>query len=486
MEEVQSTGAPSLEETSSAARDAEAAARRAAEALENLHSPADLAVRALVDKIDACSAVSDVYGHIPIDFRGCVMDFTRKYHEDVLRLGAVATHYAKLVQHQANGTYPTAIHSIREPKIQWSKEFMAAPQSSRRNFAVTGAPNARDFVGFSESIQMGVTALKDEILKSWIAEKQKELTLFQKEASAETGSINLRKVLDERMSDLRSRFTYDIAGGRPIAEPIPRSIREIIEGRTFQHEVLHRAAPQIIAKVNNAVLNVEDRRLADALKRMDISAEAPRISSETKKNDVAALAKKVAELTKKLDGKKKVSETLLPFILCSASTLHIDRRSLSDLCLKFLDATQEEVDEGEERWAKADHNQNPHRQKEEGRLCLRKAEGKEVSFKEKGREKEGFREEEWQEIGLACEFWDSYLGSSCTMYRERPLAKICTSCATRSFLSSFYPLSLVLNPALRIQIQICSWYFQVHVLSSCRKINIFDYTTYPPIVTYMP
>ena len=90
-------------------------------------SAADLAVHTLVDKIKSSVSVVSISAGIPADFHTTVVDFIKKYHANVIRLGAVATHLAKLHQHKSHGTYPMALHSIREPKIQWSREFMAAP-----------------------------------------------------------------------------------------------------------------------------------------------------------------------------------------------------------------------------------------------------------------------------------------------------------------------------------------------------------------------
>ena len=484
MEEVEptETGArpaqPKLREPPSAEA-AEAAALRAKLHLQSLQqTPTELAVRALADKIESSRSVSAISSHIAIDFKGTVMDFVKKYHADVLRLGAVSTHLAKLRTHKTNHTYPTVLHSIRVPAIQWSHELLSAPQSSRHNFAEGAA--ARSFVSFAESVQTSTLALKDEILANWIKEKTKELALFQASASADTGLKTLRDNLEERMADLRSRFTYDSAGGK-YRDPLPVGISEIIDGREFQQEVLHRVAPIIIGKINSLVCNAEDVKLNDALNRMELSKKAPRSASETRKNDVEALAKKVADLTKKLSGKKKVSDSLLPFILCSASVLSVDRRSLTQLCSDFLDATVEEAGEGEEEWTEAVHiKQNPSEKSYEGFKVEGEIQDQEKVAAKERREK-GLWEEEWQEIGLACDDWDSFSGLPCTNSSSE-----CTSCATRSFLSSFYPLSLIMNLQLRTQIQICAYYFQVHVLSSRRKLNIFDYTTYPSIVTYMP
>jgi hypothetical protein len=482
MESVELTGSGPMSETPLPSADAaEAAACRATAHLQSLQqTPQDIAVWALADKIEASLSVSVMSVHFPLDFRGTIVDFVKKYHADVLRLGAVATHLAKLCQHQVNGMYPTSLHSIRVPKIQWTHEFLAVPQSSQSNFS--GDATTCSFMGFSEAISIDITNVKDNILGAWIAEKKKELALFQTTATTDTGVSNLRSTLEERMGDLRSRFTYDSADGRPIPNPIPNNIQEIIAGQLFQHEVLYSVTPTIIGKINSIVHNAEDRRLSNALKCMELLTEAPRTSSETQKNDVDALAKKVTELTKKLGGRKKVSDTLLPLILCSTSILSITRHDLSNLCTSFLDAKVQEADEGEEEWQEADHlRQVPLQEEGEGfGFC----EEEEVPTSKKEGWQKGFWEEEWQEIGLACDKYDLWTSYSCNISLDD--SKLCTSCSTCSFLLLFYPLVLITNLGLHDSIQLCSFLYQVHVLPSHWKINIFDYTTYPLIATYMP
>ena len=44
-------------------------------------------------------------------------------------LGSVATHLAKLRKHTQHDTFPTALHSIKEPKILLSRQILAAPES---------------------------------------------------------------------------------------------------------------------------------------------------------------------------------------------------------------------------------------------------------------------------------------------------------------------------------------------------------------------
>src|SRR5258706_4020115 len=305
MEGVEAAGDGSGTKAPPSISAADAAACRGEALWQSLNlAPTDVAICALIDKVEASSLVSSICSHMPADFKGAIVDFVKKYHADVLRLGTVATHFAKLRQHTAHGTFPTALHLIRVPQIQWSHKFMAAPQSSRQNFAEGSSTRNAAFTSFTEAVSIEVTTVKENILKGWIAEKVKELALFKSAAAADTGISNLRDAIEERMGDLCSRFTYDVVGGRPL-DIVPARIQEILAGRIFQQEVLYRVAPTIIGKVNSLVHNTEDRCLQDTLKRMDLSTAAPRLSSETRKNDVDALAKKVADLAKKIGGKKK-------------------------------------------------------------------------------------------------------------------------------------------------------------------------------------
>jgi len=249
--------------------------------------------------------------------------------------------------------------------------------------------------------------------------------------------------------------------------------------------VLFRATPTIIGKINSIVHNAEDRHLSDALKHMEISVDAPRSAAETPKNNIAALAKKIAELMKKLNGKGKVSETISPFIVCSASLLSVSHSTLADFCSVFIVAVVKEADKGEEQeffkyeeQEKADPPTVPEEDQHRHQICKEEAKQEVETWSEKG-----FWEEEWQEIGLTCDRLDLFLRLSCTNVSH--FHNECTSCASHSFLLTFLPFSSVVNVSLCSHIQVCIYFFQVHVLSSC-QLNIFDYNTYPLIVTYMP
>ena len=156
---------------------------------------------------------------------------------------------------------------------------------------------------------------------------------------------------------------------------------------------------------------------------------------------------------------------------------------LTRACSDLLDATIEEAEtEGEEKGKEAVHKpEKPHTKNGQGLFVQAQAKGEEAPPVQKW--EEGFWEEEWQEVGLACEHLDTFSGVSCEF--SRTLSDKCTSCLTRSFLLDFSPFSLVMDLSLRTLFQLCSFLFQVHIVSR-RKINIFDYTTYPQIVTYMP
>jgi hypothetical protein len=192
-------------------------------------------------------------------------------------------------------------------------------------------------------------------------------------------------------------------------------------------------------------------------------------------------------LQKKIGGKNKVCEALSPFIFCAAKFLPCDRPMLSRMSDSLIEAALQEAEaEGEEKTSKgkqkAAHQPETMHQKE-GRGLIFSQEEVASSKGPLKRSEKGIWEEEWSEIGLACELWNSFSGVSCNLSRTSSLE--CTSCATRSFLLNFSPFSLVSDLNFLPHFQICSYFFQVHVASR-RNINIFDYTTYPPIATYMP
>ena len=76
-----------------------------------------------------------------------------------------------------------------------------------------------------------------------------------------TGTINLRLTLEDRMSDLRSCLNYTI-DRKPRGDPIPPTIKEILDGRLFYHKVFFRATPPIIGKFDSLVSFAKDRRLS--------------------------------------------------------------------------------------------------------------------------------------------------------------------------------------------------------------------------------
>jgi hypothetical protein len=192
-------------------------------------SPTDLALRVLVNKIKGIMSVSTIVQLIPLDFCSTASDFLKKYHTDVMHLGSVLTHFAKLCKHASNGMYPTALHLIKEPVIQWSHQILAAPQSDQIKFSGMAGVN---FVRFNDIISQKTTKLKKEILGFWIQEKECELALFQKAAHASTGFKNLWIVFEGQTDEICNHFAYDV-DGQPRAtkaNPLPANICKIIDG----------------------------------------------------------------------------------------------------------------------------------------------------------------------------------------------------------------------------------------------------------------
>src|SRR5258708_30779613 len=164
-------------------------------------------------------------------------------------------------------------------------------------------------------------------------------------------------------------------------------------------------SPAIVGKVNSLVNLAEDRRLADALKRIDISGAASHSAAETPKNDLKSLEKKIAKLSKKLGGKNKVSNSLSPLILFASSLAPCNWSLLADVCDSFLEATVDEVlqEEGQAT-EEADDTTSQYKVR---RHCLRQKEGlywqeARSQASKKDFSVEGSEEEGWQEVGLAC------------------------------------------------------------------------------------
>jgi hypothetical protein len=77
-------------------------------------------------------------------------------------------------------------------------------------------------LGLLRQSALCLTALKDAMLAKWIAEKKRELLLFQQAALRRlSGQILARLHLDERMGDLRSRFTYECSANGQSYETVP-------------------------------------------------------------------------------------------------------------------------------------------------------------------------------------------------------------------------------------------------------------------------
>jgi hypothetical protein len=285
--------------------------REVKEALAALRpSLSDVATRSLIDKIQNVQNVSAIGQLIPTDFRSCVVDFLGKYNEDVVCLGAVSSKLAKLRHHAENGTFPTTLNSIKEPRIQWSREILGAPVSDRVNSTEDAA--SQRFLFFESIIDRKVIELKRELLWHWIREKERELALFQKAAHADSGIQNLRLALGERISELRKRFVYTIDGGSRLEEPMPPWIREFFDSCEFYHEVLFHAAPSIVGKINSIISLAKDCKPADTPEKIepvvDRAAEMPA------NNGLSTLQKILYGLGKDVSASQKVRRALEPVV----------------------------------------------------------------------------------------------------------------------------------------------------------------------------
>ena len=188
-------------------------------------------------------------------------------------------------------------------------------------------------MGFGEIIGRKVTELKKDRPVYWIQARP-----FSTLRSRRTGTTGLRLALEERRSDLRSRFNYTI-DGKPRGDPIP-------------------PPPPIHGPI-------------------DISKSAVRKSAETPKNDLKALEEKL-DLTKKLVVRGKVRHALEPVIVLATNLFSCESPSLDSLCSQLIEAAQEEglgTGKGEEATANPQtateevsqrcmQEKGPHRQEE--------------------------------------------------------------------------------------------------------------------------
>ena len=433
-------------------------------------------------KIDAATLDGAVAAALPTQFQSDVREFLRGYRAQVETLASAQSTLAKLRKHRHAQTFPTSMNSIKAPAIQFSRAFVNAPADEGVRGSYNLTPGATNAV-FETAVEKAVTALKKEVLAQWVTEKDKEVSFLERKASAATAVTEFEEVVKKKHEQLKARWDY-----LQSSHAYDSVIRDVDSYAAISHAL----AMTIITKVNSLVLDEEDKRLALAVKKMDLAKPAKKAASQANSNKPSELKKMVANLTKQVGLlSKKVSDHLYCLLCVCAGHLTLTRPLLESLIVDIVREGWEEVGcerQGEER---------------EGRRN-RKTKGQEGPSR-RGREVQGQRqgqgwrprcqvkaarqqEEGWQEVGasLGLSFQtDSAPVSFSGLYEFSDLygldwALLSGLCR---FLCLSFPPSVLMDSCLVPVVCLCCVIYSL--LHAAPKFNIFDYTTYPDLVVRM-
>jgi hypothetical protein len=246
-------------------------------------------VRDLKAKIETATSDAAIAGLCPADFKAEIHDFLKRYRDQVEQLAACQSYYRRLQQHRTNKSFPTALNSLKAPTIQFSRPFLSAPAELKARGVYN---NPRGGTGnFEQVTESGVRLLKEQVLKQWIDEKKRELAFLTEQASAVGATVMLESTIEQRLTEMLARWDY--LTGNPRAG-------ELIAQVEFSGAVMFVVASTIVAKLNQLVLTEEDRRLAAALKKMDIDKPIVKAAAKAPQNEPSELKKFTEQFTKEL------------------------------------------------------------------------------------------------------------------------------------------------------------------------------------------
>ena len=349
-------------------------------------------------KIDAATLDSAIVAAFPRDFQSDIRDFLNGYRAQVETLASAHSSLEKLRKHKSAKSFPMALNSIKVPLAQFSRAYLQAPEADA-NWGRYALPQGGSAV-FATYVERQVQHLKSEILKNWVSEKEQEVRFLESRALAVSAIGQFEEVVDVRHASLKAR--YDHLDGQP-------RYREIIRDVDFMGVVSRSLASGVIAKVNSLVRAEEDRKLATALKKMDLDKPAVAAAAQAPPNDNAELKKIVLDLGKKVDLlSKKVHDYLFCLLCACADLLSLGPPLLKQLLVDLVEAGWEEARRKE---TPGKTRQGSAHRKEKGQESRsRRGRRKEIQGKERQRqgrrtldeaEVEGQQEEKWQEVGAA-------------------------------------------------------------------------------------
>jgi hypothetical protein len=440
-------------------------------------------VRDLKAKIETATSDAAIAGLCPADFKAEIHDFLKRYRDQVEQLAACRSYYRRLQQHRTNKSFPTALNSLKAPVIQFSRPFLSAPAEVKARGVYD---NPRGGTGnFEQVTESAVRLLKEQVLKRWIDEKKRELGFLTDQASAVGATVMLESTIEQRLAEMLARWDY--LTGNPRAG-------ELIAQVEFSGAVMFVVASTIVAKLNQLVLTEEDRRLAAALKKMDIDKPIVKAAAKAPQNEPSELKKFTEQFTKELreikgrlppkgKGQGKVFNFIHASFLNIADLLKLPLASLINL---FTEAIWEVWEDAQ---ALEGEGEGPRKRKtgqgQKGRQT-QSSRPKGKSSGRRGQESQGQQkgkrwEEEWSQVVATC-------GLSLTsdddrgeyMFNDMYSLDLSDLRRYMSFLFSSIPPSVLLDRRLDSVAPVLCYIFIVQCTSP--KINIFDANTYPNLI----
>ena len=442
-------------------------------------------LKAKIDSATSDAAIVQVFHQ---DWRAEVRDFVFKYRDQVDRLAASRSALARLRKHKANKSFPTALNRINIPVIQFAQAFAESPISAgfRGNYVGGGGTGTLETVN-----RLRVVALKEQVLKDWISEKEREIRFLERGGSAVDALSRYEEVMKDRGMSLKAR--YDYLSGRS-------RYRELVRDIEFQLVLFLSLASTVVGRINQLVNHEEDKKLAASLKKMAVDTPAVAAASTAPPNDLSELKKMVVDLHKKVDlNSKKVSDALYCLVLSSVGLLSLTPDLFQRALLDCIEAGWEEIRE-EERQGEGEvsrHRRQEKRKKGEGgrgRQSRRRGGPQSrwenhqrrrewVRLPEEGAEQAQRKEERWQEVAAAFSIngLDADSGFGLYDFSEFYGLSWMFLFGPGHFLTHAYPPHILLNNRLVRFVSVCCFVYECTI--TVPKINIFDATTYPDIVT---
>jgi hypothetical protein len=380
-----------------------------------------------------------------------------------------------------------SLNSIQIPTIQFSHVFLHSP-TEEHAMGCYAAPNG-NLGQFETTMCAQVVWVKEQILKNWISEKEKEVTFLEGRASAVRAISQFEKVASTHHASLKAHATITSSGNRGMMN----SVRDV----DFEGVCMHSLASTLIAKINGLVIAEEDRKLAAAIKKMELDKPAIEAAAQAPSNELLELKKMVTDLGKKVDlSTKKVSDKLYQILCVCAGHLMLTPPLLENLILTTVEVGQEEVEWQEEGQGERESRTHQKTGLKGGAVrqsrCQKLGEIQEKRQRQGRRvlnesEVEGQQEERWQEVGASfgLQFRTDSLGSVSSVGKYAfsdvyglDWDLLVSDCR---FLCLSFPPSILLNRRLLPLVQICLVVFSC--ISTVPKFNILDYSTYPDIST---